>query len=258
MKTKFTLIKAFIIALTASIAIKASAQAPVPPSAPTPFSGPTIPTNAPSATLPVAHFICAGAPVSLKSTTTGAAPTAYLWWKQQGSAPGTWKLVANVAAPDNTYTEASTGPGYYIYEVQTENALGCESAISSPINIFALPPIVPTITPPLNVCQSIAGIPATFSLSVNPGGDPAYTYTYQWFRDSGTGPIDIPASSNPSAVTPTLTGLTETTPGTVTYGVRISYATALGQSTGTATCTVAPTTVVTVVSAPTTPTIQWN
>lgn len=241
--------------MISGISIVATAQAPTPPPAPTPFSGPTISTNVPFSSIPVDHFICTGSPVSLISPTPGV--TNYLWWKQQSSATGPWILVGNTGST-NTYTESSTTPGYYTYKVQTENALGCESPISNPINIFALPPIVPTITPPMNVCQSITNIPAPFSLSATPVADGTYTYTYQWFRDSGSGPIDIPSTTNPSAITPNLTGLTETTPGTVTYGVRISYATALGQSTGTTTCTATKTTTVTVVAAPVTPVIQWN
>ena len=253
MKTKFTFIKALIITAISAISIAASAQAPTPPPGVTSSPGPTVSTNVPNAATPVNKFICVGAPVSLISTPVAAGVTNFLWWKQQNSTSGPWVLVANTPAPTNTYTEATTAPGYYIYKVQTENALGCESLISSPINIFALPAITATITPPLNVCQSITGIQAPFSLSVTPvnyGG--AYTYTYQWFRNSGSGNIDIPG-----ATSPTLPGLTETTPGTVTYGVRISYATALGQATG-VTCTVTKTTTVTVVAAPTTPSIQWN
>jgi len=249
MKTKFTFIRALIIVAISSISIAASAQAPTPPPAATPFTGPSVSTSVPFSSTPVDHFICSGGgQVSLISPTSGV--TNYLWWKQNTS--GTWVLVANTGST-NTYTESSTTPGYYTYKVQTENALGCESPISNPINIFALPPIVPTITPPMNVCQSITNIPAPFSLSATPVADGTYTYTYQWFRDSGSGQIDIPG-----ATSPTISGLTETTPGTVTYGVRISYATALGQSTGTTTCTATKTTTVTVVAAPVTPVIQWN
>jgi hypothetical protein len=258
MKTKFTFTKALLIIVISAISIAASAQAPAPPPGVTSSPGPTVSTNVPNGATPVDKFICVGAPVSLISTPVAAGVTRFLWWKQQSSTTGPWVLVGNNAAPTNTYTETTTTPGYYIYKVQTENSLGCESLISNPINVFALPAITATITPPLSVCQSITGIPAPFPLSVTPndyGG--TYTYTYQWFRDTGSGPIDIPSTTNPSAITPTLTGLTETTPGTVTYGVRISYATALGQATG-VTCVVTKTTTVTVVAAPTTPTIQWN
>jgi hypothetical protein len=251
MKTKFTFIRALIILVISSISIAALAQAPAPPPQITSSPGPTISTNVPSGSIHVDHFICSGGQVQLMSPTTGV--TNYLWWKQQTSTSGPWVLVGNTPASNNTYTETSTAPGYYTYEVQTENALGCESPISPPINIFALPPIVSTITPPLNVCQSITNIPAPFALSVTPndyGG--TYTYTYQWFRDSGSGPIDIPG-----ATSSTISNLTEATPGTVTYGVRIYYATALGQSTGTTTCMVTKTTQVTVVTAPTQPTITW-
>ena len=252
MKTKFTFLKAFIIVTISSIAITASAQAPVQPPAPTPFSGPTISTNVPNGTR-VDHFICVGSLVQLESTPIAPGVTNFLWWKQPPSGPFT--LVGNTQVPNNKYnTETSTSPGYYIYEVQTQNSLGCESPISAPINIFALPPITATITPPMSVCQSITNIPSPFSLTVTPndyGG--TYTYTYQWFRDSGSGPIDI---SN--ATSATISNLQETTPGTtVTYGVRISYATALGQSTGTTTCTTTKTTTVTVVATPSTPTITW-
>jgi hypothetical protein len=232
------------------IAITASAQAPVPPPAPTPFSGPTVSTNVPFSSTPVDHFICSGGQVSLISPTSGV--TNYLWWKENSA--GSWVLVGNTPSPTNTYTESSTTPGYYTYKVQTENSLGCESPISNPINIFALPPITATITPPMNVCQTITSIPAPFALTVTPNDySGTYTYSYQWFRDNGSGAIDIPG-----ATSPTISNLTETTPGTVTYGVRISYVTALGQSVGTTTCTVTKTTTVTVVAAPTTPIIQWN
>lgn len=259
MKTKFTFIKALLIVAISSISIVASAQAPTPPPGVTPSPGPTISTNVPNSGTPVAKFICVGAPVSLISTPVAAGVTNFVWWKQQTSTPP-WVVVGNTPASTNTYTEATTAPGYYIYEVQTENALGCESPISDPINIFALPQIVPTISPDLTVCQSIASIPAPFSLSVTaPSFGGTYTYTYQWFRDpgTGTGPVDIPSTTNPSAITPTLTGLTENTVGTVTYGCKISYSTALGQPTG-VTCVVQPTTKVTVTPLPAKPIIQWN
>ena len=245
MKTKFTFIRALIIIVISSISIAASAQAPTPPPATTSSPGPTVSTNVPNGT-PVDHFICSGGQVSLISPSTSGV-TNYLWWKQNSA--GTWVLVGNTPAPTNTYTESSTTPGYYTYKVQTENTLGCESPISNPINIFALPPIVPVITAPANICQSITGIPSLFSISATPVADGTYTYTYQWTRNG----VDIPG-----ATSPTLSGLTENTPGPVTYGVRVSYATALGQSTGTTTCTATQTTVINVVAAPATPVIQWN
>jgi len=246
MKTKSTFIKALLILVISGISIAASAQAPAPPPAPTPFTGPTVPAAAPNGT-PVDHFICVGGNVSLISPTTSGVSN-YLWWKENSA--GTWVLVGNTPAPTNTYSETSTASsGYYTYKVQTENANGCESPISNPINIFALPPIVPVITAPTSVCQSITNIPAPFSLSVTPTNDANYTYTYQWTRNG----VNIAGQTSPP-----LSGMTETAPGTVTYGVIISYATAGGQSVGTTTCTVTPSTTITVTTAPSTPVIQWN
>lgn len=244
MKTKFTFIKALIIVVISSIAITASAQAPAPLPTPTPFQGPSTPGNAPGAT-PVSHYICAGANVSLLSTPLGASQ--YVWWKYN-PATSQWQVVA--AGSSNTYLEQSTNPGFYTYEVQTVNLNGCESPISSPINVFALPPITPLITGPQNVCVAVPGNPVTFTLTASVKNDPGgYTYTYQWTKDG----FDIPGATS-STYSPPAPG--ETIAGTYNYGVRISYSSALyNGSLCTGTSAPYP---VTVTPLPATPVIQWN
>ena len=245
MKTKFTFIKALIITVISGIAITASAQAPAPLPSPTPFSGPSTPATTPGATT-VNHYICAGANVSLISTPPGASQ--YVWWKYDPSTSG-WKVVA--AGSSNTYLEASTTSGYYTYKVQTVNVNGCESLISNPINVFALPPIVPQITGPQNVCVALPGNPVTFTLTASVKNDPGgYSYTYQWTKDG----VDIPGATS-STYTPPAPG--ETVPGTYNYAVRISYQSSLYDGSS-CTGTMATPYPVTVTPLPATPVIQWN
>lgn len=245
MKTKSTFIKALLILLISGISIVASAQAPAPLPSPTPFSGPTVATNIPGAT-PVDHYICAGANVSLISLTTGVSQ--YVWWKQNSA--GTWVVVDAENAPKNTYLEASTTAGYYTYKVQTVNSNGCESLMSNPINIFALPPITPQINGPQNVCAALPGVPVAFTLTASVKNDPGgYTYTYQWVKDG----VDILGATS-STYTPPAPG--ETVPGTYNYTVRISYSQAVYGVTCTGTMgTPYP---VTVTPVPSPPQIQWN
>ena len=243
MKTKFTFIKALIIIVISGLAITASAQAPAPLPNPVPFQGASTPGNAPGATT-VNHYICTGANVSLVGTPIGA--SSYVWWKYN-PATGQYQVVASGSS--NTYLEQSTTAGYYTYKVQTVNVNGCESPISNPINVFALPPITPVISGPQNVCVAVPN-PVSFTLTAKVQNDPGgYTYTYQWTKDG----VDILGATS-STYTPPPPGITVS--GTYQYGVRISYDPSVydgSQCTGTS----APYPV-TVAPLPATPVINWN
>jgi hypothetical protein len=234
MKTKFTFLRALFIIAISCISIAASAQAP--------FSGPSDP-SVPSGN--IQQYVCSGGQILLKSSTVA---TQYLWYKKNSS--GNMVLVQSSAS--NTYTETASpasaaGAGYYTYELQTQNASGCLSALSAPYNVFVLPPLTPTIAGTSEVCSHDANNNTSISLtaSPNPSNDATYTYTYQWYRN-GTA---IPgATSSTYTTTETNSGAS---PVTINYTVTMAY-------TLDSACTATAAQSVIVDPVPATPTIQWN
>jgi len=233
MKTPSPFIKAIFVILIFCFSIAASAQVA------TPFSGPSDP-SVPSGN--IQQYVCSGGQVLLKSSTVASQ---YLWYKKNSS--GTMVLVQSSAS--NTYTETASpataaGSGYYTYALVTENATGCLSDMSTPYNVFVLPPITPVIAGPTAVCASTTANPTSITLTATPVNDANYSYTYQWKRNG---------VALPGATSSTYTG-TETTAGSVTYTVDVSYSSTFTP----ATCTVTATQTITVNPIPATPTIQWN
>jgi hypothetical protein len=226
MKRKFTPVKVLFSVLFSLIAMAACAQTA------TPFSGPSNTTPPPTSASAVQAVICNGNQIVIKSSTTASS---YMFYKKTTS--GTMLLVQN--GTSNTYTETSTGSGYYTYTLVTVNSNGCESPMSDPYNVFVLPPLTPTITASsTNVCASAQ---TTSVLTASPVSNSSYTYSYQWTRNG----VNIAgATSNTYTVS-------ETTAGTVTYDVKVSYNL-------NPTCAVfAPAQPITVVPLPAKPVIQW-
>lgn len=224
MKNKFTILKASLTLLLAVILSSAFAQ--------TPFAGPSDAVTAPPATAAaVSQVICSGSPIQLKTTAT--AGYTYQWYKKN-PAGGAMQLVQG--STSNTYTEASSGAGYYTYQLVVINSNGCTSISSDPFNIFVLPPITAAITSSsATVCASGQTSATLSATPVNGGG---YTYTYQWTRNG----IDIAGAT---AATYTVN---ETTAATLTFGVTVAYS--LNTS-----CSSSATQTITVIAVPTKPVI---
>jgi hypothetical protein len=151
------------------------------------------------------------------------------------------------ASTSNTYTEPASGKGYYTYTLITQNASGCLSDMSTPFNVFVLPPIVPVISGAAPLCQSTTLHPTSLILSASPVDNGPYAYTYQWKRNGvnvGTASTYLVTETTPTGGTP------------VTYTVDIAYSSTT--TNGQVTCTQTATQQITVNPVPVTPTIQWN
>lgn len=199
MKKKYSLISALLVLAFMVFASGAFAQGSGPSDATTPP-----PTNATD----VGKVLCAGSTISITGPQdpNGVDWTVYHWYKLDA---GGNKQLTSVTG--RTYTEVASGAGYYTYELVTENASGCTSPISDPFKVYVLPPLTATITPSVNtICAGVG----TTVLTANPTPSTGYTLNYQWTRNG----VPIPgATSN------TYTVSNETTPGTVSFGVNVSY-----------------------------------
>lgn len=234
MKKSFILLQASIVILMLTFSLKASAQAP--------FTGPSnaVPYNA--STTPADGFVCLGG--TIKLTGQGATGNVYRWYKKSPTT-GNPVLVAGPGAIDaNTYTEVSTASGYYTYYVDQINPNGCISPMSSAINIYVLPSITPVISGGNNYCANL--LPTNLTLSISPALDINYNYTYQWTEDGQ----NISGATNSTYV------VTNITPATHTYTVKVTYVLSAGL---TPPCTYeSGVKSITVYPVPTKPTIQVN
>jgi len=233
MKTSSTLIQALFTIFLSCLSIAAFAPAP--------FSGPSD-ASVPSGN--IQQYVCSGGQILLKSSTVA---TQYLWYKKNSS--GSMVLVQSGAS--STYTETASpataaGAGYYTYALVTENSSGCLSDMSTPYNVFVLPPIVAAISGASAVCQNTTSNPSQTVLTASPVNDANYSYVYQWTK--GGVPI---AGATSSTYT-----VQENTAGTYTYGVTVSYSSTFTPAASS--CPVTATQQVTVNPVPTQPTIQWN
>jgi len=227
MKTRLTILKAALTLLLAVIISSAFAQ--------TPFTGPSDAVTAPPATAAsVSQVICNGSQIQLKTPTT--AGYTYQWFKKN-PAGGAMQLVQD--GTSSTYTETPSGAGYYTYQLVVINSNGCTSISSDPFNVFVLPPITAAITATNGATVCATGQTSSV-LSATPVNGSGYTYTYQWTRNG----VDISA---PTGTAPTYT-VTETTAGSVTYGVTVAYT--LNSS-----CSSSATQTVTIIAVPTKPVI---
>jgi hypothetical protein len=199
MKRPKLLLSALIVLTFTFFASASFAQGSGPSDATTPP-----PTNATD----VGKVLCNGQTISITGPQdpNGADWTVYHWYKLD--AGGNKQLTSTTS---RTYTEVSNGAGYYTYQVVTENASGCTSPISDPFKVYVLPPLTATITPSIStIC---AGVGNTI-LTANPTPATGYTLNYQWTRNG---------ANIPGATGNTYTVSNETTAGTVTFGVVVSY-----------------------------------
>ena len=201
MKKIYTLLSPILIVALVAITNMASAQVP---------SGPSDATTAPpTQASDVGKVLCAGSTISISGPQDvgNVDFAAYQWYKLDGAGN---KQLTNITT--RTYTETATTAGYYNYEVITVNASGCTSPISDPFKVFVLPPLTATIT---NTASTICAGVGTTILTANPTPATGYVLNYQWTRAG----VNITG-----ATTNSYTVSAEATPGTVTFGVNITYA----------------------------------
>lgn len=202
MKKSFLIISSVLVFLMLAVSNIASAQVASGPSDAT--------TPPPTSAAGAAKIVCAGTNISMSAPQDNGVDYAkYHWYKLD--AQGNKQEVT--AMTGRTYTEVPTGPGYYNYQVVTENANGCTSPISDVFKIYVLPPLSVTITTPTSSVCAEAGSSTTLTANVTPAT--GFTLNYQWTKNGV-------AISGATSSTYNATGLT--TVGTVTYGVTVTYA----------------------------------
>jgi hypothetical protein len=201
MKKRSLTLSTILILLLSMVTFIASAQT----------AGPSDATTAPPATAgAVAKVLCYGSTISLSGPQDNGVDFAkYHWYKID--AAGVKQEVTSQTG--RTYTETSGAAGYYTYQVVTENANGCTSPLSDPLQIYVLPALTVNITTPTSSMCAVASNSTVLTANVTPAT--GYTINYQWTR----GGVDIPG-----ATSSTYTVTNETTAATVTFGVKTSYA----------------------------------
>ncbi len=203
MKKHQSLLNLILIVLFIAIANRSAAQV---------TSGPSDATTAPpTAVTDVGKILCAGQNISIAGPQDvgGVDFTKYHWYKIDPS--GNKQEVT--AMTGRTYTETTGAPGYYNYQVVTENSNGCTSPISDVFKVFVLPPLTVAITTPTSSMCAIASSETLLTANVTPSS--GYVINYQWTRNG----VVIPGATSS---TYDVTG--ETSPATVTFGVNVSYA----------------------------------
>jgi hypothetical protein len=172
-------------------------------------SGPSDAVTAPpTSAASVGKVVCYGQTITLTGPqdANNANFPVYNWYKVNSS--GTAQLSTENGV---TYTEASAAPGYYNYQLVTQNAGGCTSPSSGVFQVYVLPQLNVSITTPnSSVCTNSGTTVLTAVTSVTSG----YTFNYQWTMNG----VNIPGATSS---TYSVTG--QTTPGTVVYAVNVSY-----------------------------------
>ncbi len=174
-------------------------------------TGPSDATTAPPTTASaVAKVLCSGSTISLTAPQdNGVDFTKYHWYKIDPN--GVRQEVTTQTG--RTYTETSGAAGYYTYQLVTENANGCTSPLSDPLQVYVLPALSVNITTPTSSMCALATNSTVLTANVTPAT--GYAINYQWTRAG----VDI-TGANSSTYTVT----NETTAATVTFGVKVTYA----------------------------------
>jgi hypothetical protein len=137
---------------------------------------------------------CSGAPASFSVTATGSGPFTYQW-RRNGTNVNT---TTNPSAATATLLISSTsGSTTGTYTCVVTSAGGCAAVVSNAATLTTVsgtPPTVSLDPDPVDTCE---GLPAEFFVAASGTGP----FTYQWRKDG----VAIPAASNPSAVTSSLT-----------------------------------------------------
>jgi hypothetical protein len=202
MKKRSLTLSTILILLLSMVTFIASAQV---------TTGPSDATTAPPATASaVAKVLCYGSTISLTGPQdNGVDFTKYHWYKIDPN--GVRQEVTTQTG--RTYTETSGAAGYYTYQLVTENANGCTSPLSDPLQVYILPALSVNITTPTSSMCAVATNSTVLTANVTPAT--GYTINYQWTK----GGVDIPG-----ATSSTYTVTNQTTAATITYGVKTSYA----------------------------------
>jgi hypothetical protein len=202
MKKRSLTLSTILILLLSMVTFIASAQV---------TTGPSDATTAPPATAgDVAKVLCYGSTISLTGPQdNGVDFTKYHWYKIDPN--GVRQEVTSQTG--RTYTETSGAAGYYTYQLVTENANGCTSPLSDPLQVYILPALSVNITTPTSSMCAVAANSTVLTANVTPST--GYTINYQWTRAG----VDI---TNANSSTYTVTN--ETTAATVTFGVKVTYA----------------------------------
>lgn len=202
MKKRSLTLSTILVLLLSMVTFIASAQV---------TTGPSDATTAPPATAnAVAKVLCYGSTISLTGPQDNGVDFAkYHWYKIDPN--GVRQEVTSQTG--RTYTETSGAAGYYTYQLVTENTNGCTSPLSDPLQVYILPDLTVNITTPTSSMCAVATNSTVLTANVTPAT--GYTINYQWTK----GGTDIAG-----ATSSTYTVTNQTTAGTTTYGVKVSYA----------------------------------
>lgn len=138
--------------------------------------------------------------ITMNETALGPGPLVYQWLTDNGT--GGPLVPINGANNTNLTINLATLSAYnYSYAVLVSNAYG--SSISQPLALNVLGPTAPSVSSditPQPIDEVNVGQSATFSAAFT--GTP--TISYQWYLNTGSGPVPISAAGNPTAVSNTL------------------------------------------------------
>jgi len=161
------------------------------------FSGPVV--ASPISVSPTST-IYSGLPVALSEhPISGVLPYSYQWLTDGGTG-GSLSPIPNATNSTLTLNTTTLTPGNYNYEVIVENSEGSATSAVQSVTISTSEPVLVTDITPTPVNEAYVGQTVTYS----PTFVGTLPITYQWTVDTGTGATNIPASSNPTAVTSTL------------------------------------------------------
>jgi Concanavalin A-like lectin/glucanases superfamily len=148
---------------------------------------------------PAQGTVYTGLPVLLSEFAFGASPLSYQWQTDGGTGGALTNIpgATNSTLPINT---TAFSPGNYNYEVMVTNATGSSTSAVATVTITASAPVLLTDISPTPANEAFVGQTITYS----PVFGGSLPITYQWMVDTGSGPTNIPASVNSSAITSTL------------------------------------------------------